>query len=147
MLTFDTLRNANVLRLPLFKNSKGEPAHSRPDGSDWKLTAWVNATAGELGELSEVVLLAAMTKALGSVGNMAKKIERGDHALGELHQKIADELADVQTYLDILAFRCGIDLGDATLSKWNRVSERVGVPTRIKSDGAVTWVDSGAESV
>jgi hypothetical protein len=42
-------------------------------------------------------------------------------------------LADVVTYLDILAFRCGVDLGNATMSKFNRVSERVG------SD---VWVDA-----
>lgn len=29
-LTFNALRNANIARLPLFKNSKGEPAHSDP---------------------------------------------------------------------------------------------------------------------
>ncbi|HMD54928.1 MAG TPA: hypothetical protein VKJ65_10300 [Phycisphaerae bacterium] len=40
-------------------------------------------------------------------------------------RQLADELADVQTYLDLSAFRAGIDLGQATVDKWNAVSERV----------------------
>ena len=116
-LTFRTLRDANKARLPQFKNRRGEPAHSQPDGSDWKLSAWCNAVTGELGELA----------------NLIKKIERGDMTLDEARQDVADELADVVTYLDILAFRCGVDLGNATMSKFNRVSERVG------SD---VWVDA-----
>jgi NTP pyrophosphatase (non-canonical NTP hydrolase) len=97
-LTFHALRTANMLRLPQFKNGKGEPAHSKPDGSDWKLSAWCNALLGELGEAA----------------NLIKKIERGDFSLAEYRGELSKELADVQTYLDILAFRAGIDLGDAT---------------------------------
>ncbi len=66
-LTFNTLRGANRARLPQFKNRRGEPAHSEPDGSDWKLSAWCNAVTGELGELA----------------NLIKKIERGDMTLDE----------------------------------------------------------------
>lgn len=98
-LTFDELRAANIRRLPQFKNRKGEPAHSEPDGSDWKLSAWCSAVLGELGELA----------------NLIKKIERGD----------------VQTYLDILAFRCGVNLGNATANKFNRVSDRVGSDVKL----------------
>lgn len=116
-LTFNTLRGANTARLPEFKNRRGEPAHSEPDGSDWKLSAWCNAVTGELGELA----------------NLIKKIERGDMTLDEARQDVADELADVVTYLDILAFRCGVDLGRATMEKFNRVSERV---------GSAVWVDA-----
>lgn len=114
-LTFRQLREANRARLPLFKNRKGEPAHSQPDGSDWALSTWCNAVLGELGELA----------------NLIKKIERGDMSLDEVHGDVADELADVATYLDILAFRCGVDLGAATASKFNRVSMRVGCDVRL----------------
>jgi NTP pyrophosphatase (non-canonical NTP hydrolase) len=114
-LSFARLRAANMRRLPEFKNRRGEPAHSEPDGSDWKLSAWCNAVTGELGELA----------------NLIKKIERGDFTLAEARQDVADELADVATYLDILAFRCGVDLGEATVSKFNRVSERVGSSARL----------------
>jgi len=111
MLTFDTLRKANVARLPQFKNKRGLPAHSQPDGSDWSLSGWSNAVLGELGEAA----------------NLIKKIERGDFTLEEMREELGKELADVQTYLDILAFRSGVDLGRATESKWNEVQQKGGL--------------------
>jgi NTP pyrophosphatase (non-canonical NTP hydrolase) len=117
-LNFDALRGANVARLPQFKNGRGEPAHSEADGSDWKLSAWCNAVTGELGEAA----------------NLIKKIERGDMTLDEARPALAKELADVQTYLDILAFRAGVDLGRATVEKFNEVSVRVGSTIRLAND-------------
>lgn len=114
-LTFYELRQANVARLPLFKNAKGKPAHSKPDGSDWSIGEWMNATLGELGEAANIV----------------KKIQRGDITFEEALPALKKEFADVQTYLDLTAFRCGIDLGRATIEKWNEVSERVGVELRL----------------
>jgi len=114
-LTFAELREANKARLPLFKNAKGQPAHSIPDGSDWSIGEWTNATLGELGEFANIV----------------KKVQRGDLTFEEAKPALAKELADVQTYLDLTAFRCGIDLGRATIEKWNEVSERVGVELRL----------------
>jgi NTP pyrophosphatase (non-canonical NTP hydrolase) len=114
-LTFDELRAANIARLPQFKNSRGEPAHSQPDGSDWSLGEWSNAVLGELGEAA----------------NLIKKVTRGDYTLDQVRVELGKELADVQTYLDILAFRAGISLGDATIQKWNEVSVRVGCDLRI----------------
>lgn len=134
-LSFDDLRDANLLRLPQFKNALGEPAHSEPDGSDWSLSAWANAVEGELGEAAEAIehfiFYALLQKHFGRAANLIKKIERGDVTLEAKRQELADELADVMTYLDILAFRSGIDLGEATISKWNRVSERVGCDLRL----------------
>lgn len=112
MLTFDVLRRANILRQPLFKNRKGELAHS----DDWSPNDWFTAIAGELGEAA----------------NILKKVRRGDFSLDEVRPELAKELADAQVYLDILALRCGIDLGQATMDKWNEVSERIGIPLRIK---------------
>lgn len=119
-LTFNVLREANMKRLPQFKNKKGEPAHSMPDGSDWTLGEWANAVTGELGEASNII----------------KKVRRGDLSLEEAKQDLADELADVATHLDILAFRAGINLGAAIIDKFNRVSERVGSSIRITEDGS-----------
>ena len=123
MLTFGTLREGNIQRLPEFKNSRGEPAHSKPDGSDWSLGEWSNAVLGELGELA----------------NLLKKVQRGDTSLDEARPAISDELADVQTYLDILAFRAGVDLGEATIHKWNAVSRRVGCNLRIGISGVYRY--------
>lgn len=135
MLTFDLLREANIARLPLFKNGRGEPAHSQPDGSDWPLSQWSNALEGEVGEVAEAledfVIFARIQKYVGRAANLIKKIERGDTTLAEHRQALANELGDVQTYLDILAFRAGVDLGEATVGKWNEISARVGVPLRL----------------
>lgn len=127
-LTFDVLRQANIARLPTFKNSKGEPAHTEPDGSDWSPAQWLQAVVGELGEYA----------------NIRKKYERGDIDAYQFHELASKELADVQTYLDILAFQLSINLGEATLDKFNEVSERVGSPVRIRSDGAV-WFRVGSK--
>lgn len=118
-LTFDDLRRANIARLPTFKNRKGLPAHSEPDGSDWSLNDWCTAITGELGEAADIL----------------KKVRRGDFSLEEGRPDLAKELADVQTYLDILAFRAGIDLGQATIDKFNKVSERVGSPVQLNPNG------------
>lgn len=120
-LDLGTLRRANLARLPLFKNAKGEPAHSQPDGSDWSRPEWCNAVLGELGELA----------------NLLKKVQRRDMTMDEARPDIAKELADVQTYLDILAHQCGVDLGKATIEKFNAVSERVRCNVRIYD--ARTW--------
>lgn len=109
-LSFNTLRDANKARLPQFKNSKGEPAHSEPDGSDWSLSDWVTAITGELGEAANII----------------KKVKRGDLSLDEARPLLAKEYADVVTYLDILAMHTGIDLGRAIKDKFNEVSDRVG---------------------
>lgn len=122
-LTFQALREANLKRLPLFKNAKGGPAHSEPDGSDWCLAQWSNATLGELGEAANII----------------KKVDRGDMTLDEARPLLAKELADTQTYLDLLAYRAGIDLSDATIAKWNEVSERIGVPLRLTPHGVLDW--------
>jgi len=120
-LTFGQLSKANAARLPLFKNRRGEPAHSQPDGSDWNIAEWTNAIAGEVGEAC----------------NLAKKIQRGDFgAPGDLHYQVAlhelaKELADVVTYADIACQRTGHNLGMVTAEKFNEVSVRVGCEVKL----------------
>lgn len=122
-LTFNTLRGGNEARLPQFKNKHGEFAHSKANGSDWSPAQWLQAVVGELGEYA----------------NIRKKFERGDINAEEFQREAADELADVVTYLDILAMQLGIDLGDATMDKFNRVSKRVGSTVHIDADGWHNW--------
>jgi len=130
-LSFDTLRKANIARLPQFKNKHGVIAHSEPDGSDWSPAQWLQALVGELGEFA----------------NIRKKYERGDLSFDEYEIEARKELADVQCYLDILARRCldarrlpgcfdkahptGVDLGAAVRDKFNEVSDRVGCSVKI----------------
>lgn len=117
-LTFNALRGANTARLPTFRNARGELAHSEPDGSDWCLSQWSNAVLGELGEAANII----------------KKVERGDMTLDEAREDLAKEFADVVTYLDILAMRAGVNLGQATMDKFNEISVRVGSPVRLRAD-------------
>lgn len=88
-LTFDTLREANATRLPLFKNSQGDIAHTKQDGSDWCPSRWFEALIGEVGEWAEV----------------RRAYDQGEITFSVYQMKSAKELADIQTYLDILARR------------------------------------------
>lgn len=123
LLMFSDLREANLFRLPQFKNALGGPAHTKPDGSDWSDAQWLMAVTGELGELA----------------NLLKKKLRGDLAHrteDDVREEIGDELADVQIYLDILAFRLGVDLNEAVIRKFNKVSRRVGCDVFLTGLGA-----------
>lgn len=117
-LSFNTLREANKQRLPHFKNKKGLPAHSEPDGSDWSPAQWLQAVTGELGEYA----------------NLRKKFERGDISQEEFNKEAKKELADVVCYLDILALQLNVNLGEAVKEKFNEVSERVGSKIYIGDD-------------
>jgi NTP pyrophosphatase (non-canonical NTP hydrolase) len=45
---------------------------------------------------------------------------------------LAEELADVYTYLDLLATKADIDLPAAIVAKFNKVSRRQGFPDRLR---------------
>lgn len=117
-LTFRVLRDANVKRLPLFKTKQGKWAHAELDGSDWSPASWLQAVIGELGEYA----------------NVRKKVERGDFTLDEARPKLIQELADVVIYIDLLAFRLGIDLGQAVIMTWNNKAKELGIPMVIDAE-------------
>ena len=95
-----------------------------PQGLEsWSLSDWFTALAGEVGEL----------------GNVIKKLNRERDGISQkqvdsaaLRQMAADELADVYTYLDLMAQRLGVPLLPAVVAKFNRISEREGMPQRIE---------------
>lgn len=101
-LALSALRAANVERLPAFEG------HTKPDVSDWTLLEWAGCMAGEAGE------------AIG----VAKDMRRG-RDLDYYRQQLADEIADVVIYADILAFRAGINLAEAVVAKFNEKSVAV----------------------
>lgn len=75
---------------------------------------------------------------MGEALNVVKKLNRErDGIVGnsvseaELRQQLADELADVAIYLDIMAASEGIDLGVAIARKFNATSVKVGFPDRL----------------
>ena len=107
-LTFNTLRQANEKRLPLF------PGRSQT----WDHSKWMQALVGELGEAA----------------NLLKKLDRGDFALDEGRERIAEELADTAIYLDLICTYLGIDLGPAIMKKWNADCRKHGIPLRIDAE-------------
>jgi NTP pyrophosphatase (non-canonical NTP hydrolase) len=73
----------------------------------WSPQDWACAAAGEMGELC----------------NLIKKMRRGESVPS---QDLADELADVVCYVDLLAARLGIDLCAAIIHKFDEVSRKRG---------------------
>lgn len=121
MLTFKILREANRKRLPKFRNAKGELTHTVDNGTDWALSKWANAVLGELGEAANII----------------KKIERGDFTLEQARGDLEKELADVITYMDILACAAGVNLAKAVRLKFNEVSQRCGADVFITHEGMI----------
>jgi NTP pyrophosphatase (non-canonical NTP hydrolase) len=110
-LTFAAFREANLARCIKW----------HPQGIEsWSPSDWMTAVVGELGELASLLKMRNRERD-GLPGN---KFSPSD-------KQVADELADVMTYLDLLAAALGVDLGAATVAKFNEVSERVGFPDRI----------------
>jgi len=122
-LTFDDVTIANRNRA-----TKWHPGFPNPDPGGWNGADWSNAMCGEAGEAANVV----------------KKLRRcecglrgiGDPTEGELVSMLADEIADVFIYLDLLATYYGVDLPVAVVAKFNRVSERQGFSDRLPTSSA-----------
>lgn len=110
-LTFSAFRRANAARC-----LKWHPAGI----ASWSPSDWLTAVTGELGELASLLKMRNRERD-GLPGNKFSPTDR----------QIADELADVLTYLDLLAEVLGVDLGHAAVEKFNEVSKRVGFPDRI----------------
>lgn len=110
-LTFQEFRAANVARCLKW----------HPEGIEsWSPSDWLTAVTGELGELASLLKMRNRERD-GLPGNKFSPTDK----------MIADELADVLTYLDLLAEVLGVNLGMAAVDKFNEVSERVGFPDRI----------------
>jgi len=106
-LSFDELRLANVGRC----EEVFHPLH------DWSPTDWACAMAGECGETCNEV------KKLRRLDGADHDLDSAD-ARAALHGNIANELADLVIYADLLAARLRIDLGQAVASKFNEVSRK-----------------------
>ncbi len=105
-------REANLSRLPRFGHG------DLHDPNAWGPMKWGCALAGEVGELC----------------NVLKKYERqlpSDPKPDDLYVAIGEEIADVLTYLDLLAAWFDIQLAPVAITKFNRVSQRAGFPERL----------------
>ncbi len=111
-LTFAEFREKNVTRCKRW----------HPDGIEsWSPSDWLTAVTGELGELASLLKMRNRERD-GLVGNKFSPTD----------QQIADEIADVCTYLDLLAHVLGADMAKAVAEKFNRISERNGFPDRFE---------------
>lgn len=71
---------------------------------------------------------------VGEALNVIKKLERermGIKGSRDTKEHLAEELADVIACIDLLAMDYGIDLSKAYRAKFNAVSEKVGLSTKI----------------
>lgn len=113
-LTFDEFRAANLARCIKW----------HPQGIEsWSPSDWLTAVTGELGELASLLKMRNRERD-GLPGNKFSPTDK----------QVADEIADVLTYLDLLAAALNVDLGLAAAVKFNEVSERVGFSDRISTD-------------
>ncbi len=100
-LTFSKLRKINIKRC--------EKIYHEDGGIDaWSPNDWMTAVCGEVGEAA----------------NFLKKIKRGDE--GVTVQDVGKELADVVIYLDLLATRLRLNLGQEVINKFNETSKKYG---------------------
>lgn len=112
-LTFDRLRQVNLTRCARWHGN---------GVSDWSLSDWAVAMAGEAGETCNVVKKLNRVRD-GLTGNTVPD--------GELRDQLKEEIADTACYLDLLAAAADIDLGEAIREKFNIVSVRNGFPERL----------------
>lgn len=113
-LTFDELSKCNLERC--------EQSYHPVD--DWSPSDWLTCVMGEVGELA----------------HLFKDERRGDYVS---KRAIARELADIVIYLDLLAQRLSVNLGDAVVEKFNITSRNIGSDVRLEDvqeayDGADT---------
>lgn len=112
-LTFERLQRVNWARAEAWHN-----------GVEWSLSDWMTALTGEIGEAANVI------KKLNRIRDDMPGNKPGETEVS-LKNSLAKELADCQMYLVLLAAAANIDLGVATVKKFNETSERLGWKERL----------------
>lgn len=87
-------------------------------GDFFSLLYFSNALAGEVGELCNIVKKMERER-LGAAGSRATK------------EELAEEIADVYIYLDLLCTKADIDAQPVITAKFNKTSEKLGLKTRL----------------
>ena len=119
--TVDGLTFARVSEKNSARASRWHPGF--PHDDTWSGADWSNAMCGEAGEAANIV------KKLRRYEDGLRGV--GDPTEPELLDMLADEVADVFLYLDLLAAKYAIDVPAAIVRKFNVVSERQGFPERL----------------
>lgn len=113
-LAFDDLSAANLARV----------SEWHPDGlHGWSPSDWAVAATGELGELCSAIR--RMNDRRDGVPGSREL--NPDYVL----MNAAEELGDTVVFLDLLAQRLGLNLGDCVTNTFNRVSAREGFRYRL----------------
>jgi NTP pyrophosphatase (non-canonical NTP hydrolase) len=103
------------------------------DSTAWTGADWATALGGECGEALNIV-------------KKLRRVECGmdpgpnDPPVSKLLEMLADEVADVFLYLDLLAWHYGIPLDIAVIRKFNVVSDRQGFPEKLPPRPAPEFV-------
>jgi NTP pyrophosphatase (non-canonical NTP hydrolase) len=84
----------------------------------WSLSDWMTALTGEVGEAANII------KKLNRIRDGNGQLNEESPA--QLHEMLADELADIAIYLDLLAQASGHDLETIRECKFNRTSKKIG---------------------
>lgn len=112
---------AKVSRVNRERAARWHPGY--PIDDTWSGADWSNAMCGEAGEAANVVKKLRRIET-GHIGSL-------DPPESVLRQGLADECADVFLYLDLLATKYGINLAEAIVAKFNKVSMRQSYPERL----------------
>lgn len=83
----------------------------------WSLSDWMTATMGELGEAANIV------KKLNRVRD---GIPGNTEDAETLRSRLAEELADIAIYLDLMAQAAGFDLETIREEKFRKTSRKIG---------------------
>ena len=102
--------------------------HNSADLSDWSISDWACAMAGEAGEICNAVKkLNRLRDKLPSKNDPDRQI----NSYKEAKSKIGEEIADTVLYLNLLSIRLDIDFEKEIVDKFNSVSKKYGFPERL----------------
>jgi NTP pyrophosphatase (non-canonical NTP hydrolase) len=113
--------NDSISRIAAINRARSLQWHKGPL-TNWSLSDWAVAFAGEAGELCNVVKKLNRVRD-GLVGNR----ESND----TLCVMLRAEIADCYLYLDLFAQAAGVSLAEAVRDKFNAVSERNGFAEKL----------------
>ena len=101
--------------------------------TEWSVTDWATALAGEIGELCNAIKkYRRVEDSLQQHDGDTPAPRSFDDALRQIKKEIGDSYA----YLDLTAQRFGLKLWDCARDVFNAISEREGFPERIESSEA-----------
>ena len=85
--------------------------------NSWSLSDWMTALTGEVGEAANVIK---------KLNRIRDGIPGNSETTEQLWAMLAEELADVQIYLDLIAQAAGFDLETIRDAKFDKTSKKIG---------------------